>query len=72
MTEKTFEALTDEEWQMIETIRENRDKDGFSLLIERQAGACAIELKVENLPFPERGTGADFSQAWSNLTGLIS
>ena len=24
MTEKTLEALTDEEWEMIETIRENR------------------------------------------------
>jgi hypothetical protein len=29
MTEKTLEALTDEEWEMIETIRENREDDGL-------------------------------------------
>ena len=35
MTEKTLEALTDEEWEMIKTIRENREDDDFRLLIER-------------------------------------
>ena len=29
MTDKTLEALTDDEWDMIETIRENRQDDGF-------------------------------------------
>ena len=38
MTEKTLEALTDEEWEMIKTIRENREDDGFRLLIERKHG----------------------------------
>jgi hypothetical protein len=38
MSEKTLEALTDEEWEMIETIRENREDDAFRLLIERTAG----------------------------------
>ena len=45
MTNKTLEALTDEEWDMIETIRENREDDGFRLLIERKHGVWAIELK---------------------------
>jgi hypothetical protein len=38
MTEKTLEALTDEEWEIIKTIRENREDDGFRLLIERKHG----------------------------------
>jgi hypothetical protein len=38
MTEKTLEALTDEEWEMIKTIRENREDDDFRLLIERKHG----------------------------------
>jgi hypothetical protein len=33
MIEKTLEALTDEEWEMIETIRENREDDDFRLLL---------------------------------------
>ena len=38
MTERTLEALSDEEWEMIEIIRENKDDDGFRLLIERKDG----------------------------------
>jgi hypothetical protein len=33
MIEKTLEALTDKEWEMIETIRENREDDDFRLLL---------------------------------------
>ena len=64
MTDKTLEALTDEEWDMIETIRENREDDGFRLLIERKYGVWAIELKSAKVPNLERGTGVDFNQAW--------
>jgi hypothetical protein len=71
MTERTYEALTDEEWEMIETIRENREEDGFRLLIERRGGTWEIELKSKRVPYPERGTGADFNQAWSNVTGSL-
>jgi len=42
MTEKTLEALTDEEWDMVETIRENIEDDGFRLLIERKHGIWEI------------------------------
>jgi hypothetical protein len=71
VTEKTFEALTDEEWEMIETIRENRDEDGFRLLIERIDGAWSIDLKSKRVPFPGRGSGVDFNEAWSNVTGTL-
>jgi hypothetical protein len=45
MTERTLEALTDEEWEMIEIIRENRQEDGFRLLIERKDGAWVIRYR---------------------------
>jgi hypothetical protein len=70
MTEKTLEALTDQEWEMIEIIRENRQEDGFRLLIERRDGAWEIELKSKRVPYPGRGTGADFNDAWSNVIGV--
>ena len=69
--EKTFEALTDQEWDMIETIRENREDDGFRLLIERKHGVWEIELKSAKMPNLERGTGVDFNQAWGNITETI-
>jgi hypothetical protein len=50
MTEKTLEALTDEEWEMIKTIRENREDEGFRLLIERKHGIWKIELKSARVP----------------------
>ena len=71
MTDKTLEALTDEEWDMIETIRENREDDGFRLLIERKHGVWAIELKSAKVPNLERGTVVDFNQAWDNITETI-
>ena len=67
MTEKTLEALTDEEWEMIKTIRENRKDDDFRLLIERKHGIWEIELKSAKVPNLERGTGVDFNQAWVNI-----
>jgi hypothetical protein len=70
MTERTLEALTDEEWEMIEIIRENRQEDGFRLLIERRDGAWVIELKSKRVPYPGRGTGTDFNEAWSNVIGV--
>jgi hypothetical protein len=70
MTERTLEALTDEEWEMIEIIRENRQEDGFRLMIERRDGAWEIELKSKRVPYPGRGTGADFNKAWSNVIGI--
>jgi len=70
MTERTLEALTDEEWEMIEIIRENRQEDDFRLLIERKEGAWEIELRSKRVPYPERGTGADFNKAWSNVIGI--
>jgi hypothetical protein len=69
MTERTLEALTDEEWEMIEIIRENRHEDGFRLLIERKEGAWEIEIRSKRVPYPERGTGGDFNKAWSNVIG---
>ena len=69
--EKTLEALTDEEWEMIETIRENREDDGFRLLIERKHGIWEIELKSAKVPYLERGAGVDFNQAWGNITEAI-
>ena len=45
MTDKILEALTDEEWDMIETIRENREDDGFRLLIERKHGVRESPLE---------------------------
>jgi hypothetical protein len=71
MTEKTLEALTDEEWEMIKTIRENREDDDFRLLIERKHGIWEIELKSAKVPNLERGTGVDFNQAWVNITETI-
>jgi hypothetical protein len=50
MTEKTLEALTDEEWELIKTIRENREDDDFRLLIERKRGIWEIELKSAKCP----------------------
>ena len=69
MTERTLEALTDEEWEMIEIIRENRQEDGFRLMIERRDGAWELEIRSKRVPYPERGTGADFNEAWSNVIG---
>jgi hypothetical protein len=66
MTEKTYEALTDEEWDMIKTIRENTEDDGFRLLIERKHGMWEIELKSARVSYPERGTGGDFQ------SGMVS
>src|SRR5271166_3599804 len=71
MTKKTLEAITDEEWEMIETIRENREDDDFRLLIERKHGIWEIELKSAKVPNLERGTGVDFNQAWVNITETI-
>jgi hypothetical protein len=69
--EDPLEALTDEEWDMIETIRENGEDDGFRLLIERKHGVWEIELKGAKVPNLERGTGVDFNQAWGNITETI-
>jgi hypothetical protein len=71
MTEKTLEALTDKEWDMIETIRENREDDGFRLLIERKHGIWEIELQSARAPNLERGSGGDFNEAWGNITETI-
>ena len=71
MAEKTLEALTDEEWELIETIRENRESDGFRLLIERKHGIWEVELKSMRVPNLERGVGIDFNQAWGNMTETI-
>ena len=71
MIEKTYQALTDEEWDMIKTIRENTEDDGFRLLIERKHGIWAIELKSARVPYPERGAGGDFNQAWGNMKETI-
>jgi hypothetical protein len=48
MTEKTLEALTDEEWEMIKTIRENREDDGFRLLNQQGSspGSAGEAAKV--------------------------
>ena len=70
MSERTFEALTGEEWEMIEIIRENKDEDGFRLLIERRDGAWKIELKSPRVPNPERGAGTDFDQAWGSIINV--
>ena len=70
MTERTLEALTDEEWEMIGIIRENKDEDGFRLLIERRDGAWKIGLKSPRVPNPERGTGTDFDQAWGSIINV--
>ena len=51
--------------------RENREDDGFRLLIERKHGVWAIELKSAKVPNLERGTGVDFNQAWDNMTETI-
>jgi hypothetical protein len=71
MIEKTLEPLTDEEWDMIETIRENRGGDGFRLVIERKHGIWEIELQSARVPNLERGTGTDFNEAWGNITETI-
>ena len=71
MTEKTYEALTDEEWDMVKTIRENAEGDGFRLLIEHKHAMWEIELKSARVPYPGRGTGADFNQAWGNIKETI-
>jgi hypothetical protein len=65
------EPITDEEWQMLEIIRENKDRDGFRLLIECKDGAWEIELKSPTVPYPARGVGTDFDQAWGNIGGTI-
>jgi len=70
MSEKTLEALTDEEWEMIETIRENREDVGFRLLIERKDSVWEIELR-KSAKVSYRGAGADFNQAWHNITETI-
>jgi hypothetical protein len=57
--------------EMIKTIRENREDDGFRLLIERKHGIWEIELKSARVPKLERGTGAEFNQAWGNITETI-
>ena len=68
MTEKTLEALTDEEWDMIVGRTERM---GFRMLIERKHGVWEIELKRAKMPNLERGTGVDFNQAWGNITETI-
>ena len=40
----------DEEWEMIKTIREHREDDGFRLLIERKHGIWKIELHARERP----------------------
>jgi hypothetical protein len=69
MTEKTLEALTDEEWEMIKTIRENKEDDDFRLRIGRKDGTWEIELKSTKVSY--RGTGVDFNEAWDNITETI-
>jgi hypothetical protein len=71
MAEHTLESLTDEEWEMVGIIRENAGINGFRLQIERRDDAWEIELKSGRVPYPARGTGADFNQAWGNITGVI-
>jgi hypothetical protein len=70
MSEKTLEALTDEEWEMIETIRENKEDDGFRLLIERKDGIWEIGL-IRSAKVSYRGAGVDFNEAWRNITETI-
>jgi hypothetical protein len=72
MIDKTLEALSDEEWDMIKTIRENQESEEFRLLIERKRGSWKIELKNAIVPNGERGAGDDFNQAWGNMTETIS
>jgi hypothetical protein len=71
MIEKTYQALTDEEWDMIKTIRENTEDDSFRLLIERKHDKWEIELKSARISYPARGAGGDFNQAWGNIKETI-
>jgi hypothetical protein len=51
--------------------RENKEDDGFRLLIERKHGVWEIELKSAKMPNLERGTAVDFNQVWGNITETI-
>jgi len=44
---------------------------GFRLLIERKHGIWEIELQSAGVPNLERGIGADFNEAWGNITETI-
>jgi hypothetical protein len=66
MTEKTLEALTDEEW---DRSSENREDDGFRLLIGANMVLGDRAKKRENANL-ERGTAVDFNQA-CNITETI-
>ena len=64
--------LSEEETQMIETIREWSGADEFRLRIERQDGAW--EITLSEAPHDgrraARGTGATFKEAWDNMAPL--
>jgi hypothetical protein len=65
---------TEQEWQMVEAVRE-READttsDFRLLVQRQDGAWDVTLSIA--PHDElntsRGTGATFNDAWGNMAPL--
>jgi hypothetical protein len=65
---------TEQEWQMVEAVRE-READttsDFRLLVQRQDGAWDVTLSIA--PHDElntsRGTGTTFNDAWGNMAPL--
>jgi hypothetical protein len=62
--------LTEQERQLIECIREQRQHDFFRVEIELQDGAWNITLTERDGAKPVRsgrGVGQTFDQAWDNI-----
>ena len=58
--------VTEQEWQLIECLREDHDK--FRLIVERQDGAWETTMSVP--PQISRGIGATFAAAWDDMAPI--
>jgi hypothetical protein len=64
---------TNQERQMLETLREPKSADGFQLVVAVVGGVWEIELSDivrGGKVVTGRGAGATFDEAWDNVTGL--
>jgi hypothetical protein len=61
-------ALTEQEQQLIQCIRELEDHGEFGITVRREGGAWEIGMSSGKIK--SRGVGSTFGDAWDNINGL--
>jgi hypothetical protein len=61
-------VLTEQEWQLIDCLRQLKEPDAFSITVTRDSGAWEIDMSAGKIK--GRGVGRTFGAAWDDIAGL--